>query len=87
MNKNKKDRYILAIDQGTTSTRAILYNTDFIPVAKKQTEIKQFFPREGWVEHDPMEIWKSVLYGPYGPWIQISNVNMDHTVHGYIFTM
>ena len=62
MNKNKKDRYILAIDQGTTSTRAILYNTDFIPVAKKQSEITQFFPREGWVEHDPMEIWKSVLF-------------------------
>ena len=52
-------KYILSIDQGTTSTRAILYNTYFIPVAKKQTEIKQFFPREGWVEHDPNEIWQT----------------------------
>ena len=55
-------KYILTIDQGTTNTKATLYNNKFIPIHSEQIEIKQFFPHEGWVEHDPEEIWKSVLY-------------------------
>ncbi len=54
-------RYILAIDQGTTSTRAILFTPKLKPVATAQREFKQYFPKSGWVEHDPEEIWASVL--------------------------
>ncbi len=53
--------YVLAIDQGTTSTRAIVFDGSMQPVASAQQEFKQFFPQSGWVEHDPMEIWDSVL--------------------------
>lgn len=54
--------YILAIDQGTTSTRAILFDDDGLPVpaATAQIEHRQIFPHAGWVEHDPMEIWSNV---------------------------
>lgn len=53
--------YILALDQGTTSSRAILFNKkgDIVDVAQK--EFTQYFPQTGWVEHDPMEIWDSQL--------------------------
>ena len=51
---------VLAIDQGTTSTRAILFGHDGLPVAAAQQELGQHFPRPGWVEHDPAEIWESV---------------------------
>lgn len=53
--------YILAIDQGTTSSRAILFDRDAHPVAVSQREFTQFFPQAGWVEHDADEIWTSVL--------------------------
>jgi glycerol kinase len=53
--------YILAIDQGTTSTRAIVFDKKLTPKGSGQKEFKQFFPNSGWVEHDPEEIWKSVL--------------------------
>jgi glycerol kinase len=52
--------YVLAIDQGTTSSRAILFDHDGRPVASGQREHEQIFPRAGWVEHDPMEIWNNV---------------------------
>ena len=52
---------ILVIDQGTTSTRAIVFGADAAPVAMAQREFPQIFPREGWVEHDPEDIWRSVL--------------------------
>ncbi len=52
---------ILAIDQGTTGTRAILYNRHGRPVAEAYQELTQHFPRPGWVEHDPEEIWSSTL--------------------------
>jgi glycerol kinase len=48
---------ILSIDQGTTSTRAIIFDRAGRPVASGQREHRQIFPRAGWVEHDPMEIW------------------------------
>ena len=54
-------KYILAIDQGTTSTRAILFTAKLKPVATAQREFKQYFPKSGWVEHDPEEIWATVL--------------------------
>ncbi|MCC3158086.1 glycerol kinase GlpK [Hymenobacter sp. 15J16-1T3B] len=49
--------YILALDQGTTSSRAILFDQQGRPVAQAQKEFAQLFPRPGWVEHDPLEIW------------------------------
>ncbi|MFQ5786035.1 MAG: glycerol kinase GlpK [Alphaproteobacteria bacterium] len=54
-------RYILAIDQGTTSTRAILFDRDGAPAGVAQQEFPQYFPRDAWVEHDPEEIWQSTL--------------------------
>jgi glycerol kinase len=53
--------YILAIDQGTTSSRAIVFDKKLVPKGSGQKEFRQFFPASGWVEHDAEEIWKSVL--------------------------
>ena len=53
--------YILAIDQGTTSSRAILFDKKMDPVSVSQKEFPQYFPNSGWVEHDPEEIWDSVF--------------------------
>ncbi|TMV06875.1 glycerol kinase GlpK [Ruegeria sediminis] len=53
--------HILAIDQGTTSTRAILFDARMQAVGTAQKEFSQHFPQEGWVEHDAEEIWASVL--------------------------
>ncbi|WP_136808842.1 glycerol kinase GlpK [Desulfosediminicola flagellatus] len=53
--------YVLAIDQGTTSSRAIIFNQEFEIVSVAQQEFEQFFPQSGWVEHDPEEIWSSTL--------------------------
>ena len=52
---------ILAIDQGTTSSRAMLFNEDGSVVASHQLEFQQFYPAGGWVEHDPTEIWQTTL--------------------------
>nr|WP_325248130.1 glycerol kinase GlpK [Amylibacter sp.] len=49
--------YILAIDQGTTSTRAILFDAKMAPIASAQEEFQQHFPKSGWVEHDPKDLW------------------------------
>jgi glycerol kinase len=54
-------KYILALDQGTTSSRAILFDKDGSIFATSQKEFTQYFPKPGWVEHDPMEIWSSQL--------------------------
>ena len=53
--------HILALDQGTTSSRSIIYNERLEVVASAQKEFTQHFPRPGWVEHDAEEIWESVL--------------------------
>ncbi len=53
--------HILAIDQGTTSSRAIIFNDKLETVAVAQQEFEQFFPQSGWVEHDPEEIWSTTL--------------------------
>lgn len=53
------EQYILALDQGTTSSRAILFDHKGAIVASAQKEFRQIYPRSGWVEHDAMEIWSS----------------------------
>lgn len=55
------ERYLLALDQGTTSSRCILFNRQGEAVSKVQREFSQIFPREGWVEHDATEIWASQM--------------------------
>jgi glycerol kinase len=54
-------RHILVIDQGTTSTRSIVFDASAVPVAMAQQEFGQLYPRPGWVEHDPEEIWATCL--------------------------
>jgi glycerol kinase len=53
--------HVLALDQGTTSSRAIVFDESGAQVATAQREFRQIFPRPGWVEHDPQEIWESQL--------------------------
>ena len=53
------NRYILALDQGTTSSRSIVFDADGTPVATAQRELTQHFPASGWVEHDATEIWRT----------------------------
>lgn len=50
-------KYVMALDQGTTSSRCIIFNENGLPVSTSQKEFKQIYPEGGWVEHDPMEIW------------------------------
>ncbi|MFT8396275.1 glycerol kinase GlpK [Propionibacterium sp.] len=54
------DKYVLAIDEGTTSTRAIIFDHGGQIVAVGQQEFTQYFPRAGWVEHDPVEVWDAI---------------------------
>ena len=54
-------KYILALDQGTTSSRAIVFDHEGLPVASSQHEYPQHFPQPGWVEHDALDIWHSQL--------------------------
>ena len=58
--KTAEEHYVLAIDQGTTSSRAIIFNHDGQIVAVSQKEHEQIFPKPGWVEHDPLEIWSNI---------------------------
>lgn len=53
--------HLLAIDQGTTSSRAVIFTEQGFPLAQHQLEFKQYFPKDGWVEHDPEEIWQTTL--------------------------
>jgi glycerol kinase len=55
------EKYILSLDQGTTSSRAIIFNKNGQIVHSAQKEFKQYFPKPGWVEHNPNEIWGSIL--------------------------
>src|SRR5580704_11114691 len=54
-------RHVLAIDQGTTSSRAIVFRDDSTIAATSQQEFAQHFPQSGWVEHDPEDLWRTVL--------------------------
>ena len=74
-------KFIIAIDQGTTSSRAILFDTNGKCLFKSQLEFKQYFPRNGWVEHNPDEIWsktKKVLFNV---------INMSKRLNGKILTI
>ena len=57
----RTNSHILALDQGTTSSRAIVFDKLGLPVAVAQREFPQIYPKPGWVEHDPMTIWKTQL--------------------------
>lgn len=54
-------KYIMSLDQGTTSTRCILFDRQGSICASAQREFRQIFPKPGWVEHDPMEIWRTTV--------------------------
>ena len=54
-------KYIMALDQGTTSSRCILFEKDGTIASVVQREFPQIFPKEGWVEHDPMAIWSTQI--------------------------
>ena len=51
-------QYIMSLDQGTTSSRCILFDKNGAAVSTAQKEYRQIYPQPGWVEHDPMEIWQ-----------------------------
>jgi len=61
MAARNQNKHVLAIDQGTTSTRAIVFDATGRPVATAQKELPQIFPKPGWVEHDPEEIWRATV--------------------------
>ena len=52
-------KFLVAIDQGTTSSRAILFSLSGKPIYTSQKEFTQYFPKDGWVEHNPNEIWNT----------------------------
>ena len=54
-------KFIISIDAGTTSNRSILFDLKGKPVYASQKEFKQYFPKSGWVEHDPEEIWQTTV--------------------------
>ena len=54
-------RYILAIDQGTTSSRALLFDAAGRVAATARRELRQHYPQDGWVEHDPEDIWRDTV--------------------------
>ena len=59
--ENKVAKYVMALDQGTTSSRCIIFDRHGNVKAIARKEFEQIFPQPGWVEHDPMEIWSSQL--------------------------
>ena len=67
-------KYILSLDQGTTSSRAILFDNEQNIVCVHQREFEQIYPHQGWVEHNPMEIWSS-QYGVMNEVIAQSGVD------------
>ena len=61
MANRKKDSYVLSVDQGTTSSRAIIFDSRFKIRSVHQKEFRQIFPKSGWVEHDALEILQTVI--------------------------
>ena len=72
-------QYILALDQGTTSSRSMLFDKQGNIVSSAQKEFKQIFPQPGWVEHDPEEIW-STQYGTMAEAVAKANITMRQVV-------
>ncbi len=68
--------YVLALDEGTTSARAIIFNDKAEIVGVGQHEFKQIYPKPGWVEHDPEEIWQAQLESIYDA-VKMANISMD----------
>ena len=69
-------KYILALDQGTTSSRAILFDKKQNIVGLAQKEFTQFYPHQGWVEHDPQEIYSS-QYGVLMEALALSDISPE----------
>jgi len=78
--KNKK-KFIVAIDQGTTSSRAILFNTQGKSLFKSQLEFKQHFPKDGWIEHNPEEIWNKTKK------VLIDTINRSKRIKGDVLAI
>ena len=78
---NIKKKFIVAIDQGTTSSRAILFNIQGKLLFKSQLEFKQYFPKNGWVEHNPEEIWNKTKK------VLIDVINKSKKLKGDILTI
>ena len=57
----KENEFVMAIDQGTTSSRTILFDHQYSIKSMSQIELTQYFPYSGWVEHSPEEIWQSTI--------------------------
>ena len=70
------NKYIMALDQGTTSSRAIIFDKDQNIYGIAQKEFTQIYPKEGWVEHNPMEIWAS-QYGVLQEVMAKSNISQE----------
>ena len=77
-----KGKFLLAIDQGTSSSRAVVYGHDARAVASDQQEFPQIYPQPGWVEHDPEAIWKSVTAVTRGAIEKAGAVASDLTAIG-----
>ena len=69
-------RHILAIDQGTTSTRSLVFDGDARRIATAQTEFAQHYPQPGWVEHDPEDIWRDVVATALDAIAQVGGASM-----------
>ena len=76
-----KKKFIVAIDQGTTSSRAILFNTNGKSLFKSQLEFRQYFPKNGWVEHNPEEIWNKTKK------VLVNVINASKKLKGEILTI
>ena len=74
-------RFIVAIDQGTTSTRAILFSLSGKNIYSSQKEFKQYFPKDGWVEHKPNEIWSTTIK------VLKDVINKSNKIKGKILTV
>ena len=74
-------RFIVAVDQGTTSSRAVLYNLSGKPIYSSQKEFRQYFPKNGWVEHNPKEIWMTTKK------VLTNVINKSNKLKGKILTI
>ncbi len=76
-----KKKFIVAIDQGTTSSKAILFDTTGKSLFKSQLEFRQYFPKNGWVEHNPEEIWNKTKK------VLVNVINESKKLKGEILTI
>ena len=69
--------YLLALDQGTSSSRSIVFNAEGRLIAQAQQELTQIYPQPGWVEHDPQEIWRTQLATAHDALIKVGIAARD----------